>query len=62
LGLDRTGVLDGGLPRALSVPTPYARFGDLIPLALAIAACGLAIVTHRKSRAGRTSGDPARMG
>ena len=29
LALGRMGVVDGGLPDALS-PTPYARFGDLI--------------------------------
>ncbi len=35
LGLDTRGVIDSGLPVALAAATPYGRFGDAIPLALA---------------------------
>lgn len=40
LGLEREGVVDGLLPKALP-PTPYVRFGRLIEiLGLALAFCG----------------------
>jgi apolipoprotein N-acyltransferase len=41
LALGRSGTLDGGLPAALP-PTPYARFGDLVFLALLLVNAGLA--------------------
>ena len=37
LGWREAGVIDGYLPAAASRPTPYARFGNLIPLLLAAA-------------------------
>ncbi|MBA2587075.1 MAG: apolipoprotein N-acyltransferase [Alphaproteobacteria bacterium] len=50
LGLDRMGVVDAALPRALP-PTLYARFGDLLFALLlvvaVIAASGLQVVKHR---------------
>jgi apolipoprotein N-acyltransferase len=44
LGLGERGVIDAGLPVALAAATPYGRFGDAVPLALAallgaLAAC-----------------------
>lgn len=36
LGLNEVGVLDGGLPRALDAPTPYARLGDAAYAALLV--------------------------
>jgi apolipoprotein N-acyltransferase len=42
LGLDDVGVLDSTLPAALP-PTPYATFGDLIYLALLLAAIAAAV-------------------
>ncbi len=51
LGLGRSGVIDGALPQGLQSPPPYARFGDLIPLALALGALGLAAATGRWRRA-----------
>jgi apolipoprotein N-acyltransferase len=41
LGLGRGGVLDADLPRALDVPTPYARWGDSWLLLLAVVGAGL---------------------
>jgi apolipoprotein N-acyltransferase len=43
LGLDRIGVVDGDLPAALP-PTPYARFGDLVFLAMVLATATLTIL------------------
>jgi apolipoprotein N-acyltransferase len=43
LGLDRIGVVDGDLPAALP-PTPYARFGDLVLLAMVLATATLTIL------------------
>ena len=48
LALDREGVLDSVLPRALSTPPPYARFGDWISIAVLVVsgAIGLVIGTR----------------
>jgi len=43
LGLGRISVIDGGLPVAL-LPTPYARFGDLVFLVALFAAATLAML------------------
>jgi apolipoprotein N-acyltransferase len=50
LGIGEQGVLDSGLPAALS-STPFARWGELIPLILAalFLALALALVRNRKS-------------
>jgi apolipoprotein N-acyltransferase len=48
LDLQREGVLDGPLPRPLAWPTPYARFGDLPALVLALLACGAALGQRRR--------------
>ncbi len=47
LALGRMGVVDGGLPTALS-QTPYARFGDLIFAALLAVFGGFAVLTKVK--------------
>ncbi|MCG8691039.1 MAG: apolipoprotein N-acyltransferase [Minwuiales bacterium] len=47
LGLGARGVLDGDLPVALA-PTPYARFGDLVPLALWLAMLALLVKYCRR--------------
>lgn len=38
LGLGKSGVIDAPLPKALAKPPLYARFGDLVPLILALVA------------------------
>lgn len=38
LGLGKTGSLDGPLPRPLTAPTPYARFGDSVLFVMVLAA------------------------
>ncbi|MDE1172310.1 MAG: apolipoprotein N-acyltransferase [Parvibaculaceae bacterium] len=45
-GLDRTGVIDGRLPKALAM-TPYARFGDLIYFLMLLAAAAVAPFASR---------------
>jgi apolipoprotein N-acyltransferase len=47
LGLGETGVLDATLPAALA-PTPYARWGDLVPLGLALLLLAMARVALRR--------------
>jgi len=47
LGLALEGVLDAGLPRALDAPTPYARWGDLWLLALAVVG-GLLLLRRKR--------------
>ena len=49
LALDSIGVVDGGLPAALS-PTLYARFGDLIFLTLTIASAAIALVGRARRK------------
>lgn len=46
LGIGETGVLDSGLPRALD-PTPYARWGDLVPIILSLVFLGGAALALR---------------
>lgn len=48
LGLGRMGVVDADLPAALA-PTPYARWGDAIPLALGFVALGGAFAMRRRA-------------
>ena len=49
LGLGQTGVVDAPLPVALAAPTPYARFGDAIPLGLiAVGSIGLLAWIRRR--------------
>ena len=58
LGLGVEGVIDSGLPRALAVPTPYARWGNVIPgalLAIVVVLIGLLQIGHH--RGGRTGRD-----
>jgi apolipoprotein N-acyltransferase len=45
LGLDRSGIIDGALPRALD-PTLYSRFGDLTVLALIVMIFGILTFAH----------------
>lgn len=47
LGLGERGVLDAPLPRALA-PTPYARFGNLVPLSLAGLLAGVSLAARRR--------------
>ncbi|MGE0151901.1 MAG: apolipoprotein N-acyltransferase [Reyranellaceae bacterium] len=47
LGLNRTGVIDSALPRALP-PTPYARLGDWTFLALLLVVTSLSIRVRRE--------------
>ncbi len=47
LGLNEMGVVDGGLPVALS-PTPYGRFGDLIFSVLLVLSAASAMLTKVK--------------
>jgi apolipoprotein N-acyltransferase len=47
LGLGKTGVIDGILPQPLT-PTPYARGGNWIVLALGLIVALLALVCHRR--------------
>ncbi len=47
LGLGRDGAIDSPLPRAQDRMPPYARFGDLIPLLLIVAALLIAIPARR---------------
>jgi apolipoprotein N-acyltransferase len=47
LGLGNTGVIDGILPQPLT-PTPYARGGNWIVLALGLIVALLALVCHRR--------------
>jgi apolipoprotein N-acyltransferase len=47
LGLGRSGVLDGDLPRALP-RTPYARFGDAIVLAIGLVLLAPAALRRRR--------------
>lgn len=47
LGLGDVGVIDGVLPQPLT-PTPYARGGDWVVLALGLIAALLALVCHRR--------------
>ncbi|MGE0746962.1 MAG: apolipoprotein N-acyltransferase [Rhodospirillales bacterium] len=51
IGLAREGAVDARLPVALNAPTPYARFGDAIPGALAVL-CALtaALLSRRRVR------------
>lgn len=49
LGLGKRGVVDAALPLPLS-PTPFARWGNAIPLVLAAVAAGLAMLVHRVRR------------
>ena len=50
LGIGEQGILDSGLPLALP-PTPFARWGELIPMILAamFVALALALAYRRKS-------------
>ncbi|MGE0734468.1 MAG: apolipoprotein N-acyltransferase [Alphaproteobacteria bacterium] len=50
LGLDRKGIVDADLPRALARPTVYARWGDLGALALGIFGLVAALVFGRRAR------------
>jgi apolipoprotein N-acyltransferase len=47
LDLDRAGIVDAGLPRALS-PTPYAHFGDLTFAAMLALSAALSWLTSRR--------------
>jgi len=49
LGIGERGILDSGLPVALS-PTPFARWGELIPMILAALFLGLAMVLARSRK------------
>ena len=53
LPLGTAGTLEVGLPRA-SAPTPFARFGVLLPLLAALAVLGWALVLARRSGGRRT--------
>jgi apolipoprotein N-acyltransferase len=48
LGLDRRGVVDAPLPVPVPGVTPFARLGNLIPLACATALCGAALLLRRR--------------
>ncbi|MSP66586.1 MAG: apolipoprotein N-acyltransferase [Alphaproteobacteria bacterium] len=52
LGLGAVGVVDAGLPAALSGQTPYARFGDGLPAGLALVALGVAFLHRRLKTSG----------
>ena len=55
LALGEQGYLDGSLPRPLAAPTLYARFGDAVPIALAIIASLVGIgLSNRFQRVGLT--------
>ncbi|MGE0717518.1 MAG: apolipoprotein N-acyltransferase [Alphaproteobacteria bacterium] len=47
LGLDEVGVLDAALPRPVP-PPPFARFGDVLPGAIALAAWLAAVLMRRR--------------
>jgi apolipoprotein N-acyltransferase len=49
LGIGEQGVLDSGLPVALS-PTPFARWGELIPMIMAALFLALALVLARRRK------------
>jgi apolipoprotein N-acyltransferase len=49
IGLLREGVIDGPLPAALSRPTPYARLGNAIVLALIAATAAPALARRRRA-------------
>jgi apolipoprotein N-acyltransferase len=43
LGLGQRGILDAPLPKGLSEPTLYARFGDCFLFAMMMAAAGVGV-------------------
>lgn len=47
LGLGEQGIVDGPLPAALP-PTPYGRFGNLVPLGMAVITLGLCLAWRRR--------------
>ena len=49
LPLGEAGAIDARLPRAL-VPTPFARFGNLLPFAFALLLVAVAVAVRRKRR------------
>ena len=49
LGLDRAGIIDGALPKALT-PTPYARFGDWLVWSLVLIAFSFTILAKRDEK------------
>lgn len=51
LPLGETGVLDAPLPVASEMPTPYARFGDMLLVMLLFGVAALTLVIARRSRA-----------
>jgi len=51
LGLGRRGVVDSPLPKALP-PTPFARWGNAVPLALALVCTLVALLLHGRRRNG----------
>ncbi|MGE0722982.1 MAG: apolipoprotein N-acyltransferase [Alphaproteobacteria bacterium] len=52
LGLDEAGVIDAPLPRA-GPATPYARWGNALPLLLVVFGAGIALASRTQSISGR---------
>ncbi len=50
LGLGERGVVDAPLPKALADPTPFGRWGNLVPLLLAAASAIIALVLGKVRR------------